>query len=130
MATLFTKIIRGELPSFKVYEDEHCFAFLDIRPIHGGHTLVVPKTEADHFTDLPEPYYSAVFKAAKKIALAIRQVSGAPRVGSAIVGFEVPHFHVHLVPLWNPTDLNFSHAKAASPAELKAMQDAILKAMG
>jgi histidine triad (HIT) family protein len=126
MGSIFSKIIAGTVPSFKIYEDEHCYAFLDIRPIHGGHTLVVPKLEVDHFTEVPEPYYSAVFRAAQKIGLAIREVTGAPRVGGAVVGFEVPHFHYHLVPLWGPSDLNFSHAKAASPGELKKMQESIL----
>lgn len=129
MPTLFTKILSGTLPSYKVYEDEHCAAFLDIRPIHSGHTLVVPRFEADHFTEVPEPYYSAVFQAAKRIGKALLEATGAPRVGTAVVGFEVPHFHYHLVPIWSPTDLNFSHAKEAKPEELAAMQAKIKEAL-
>jgi histidine triad (HIT) family protein len=129
MATLFTKIIRGELPSYKVYEDEDCFAFLDIRPIRGGHTLIVPRQETDHFTEVPEPAYSAVFKAAQPLGEAIRKATGAPRVGLAVVGFEVPHFHLHLVPIWTPSDLNFQLAKSADAPDLQEMQERIKKAL-
>lgn len=130
MATLFTKIIRGEIPSFKIYENEHVFAFLDINPVNAGHTLIVPKVEVDHFLDCPEPHYSAVFAAAKVIGQALQRVTGCPRVGSAIVGFEVPHFHYHLVPLWSLRDLDFSRGKKAAPEELKAIQEKILAALG
>jgi histidine triad (HIT) family protein len=129
MAGLFSKIIKGEIPSFKIYEDEHVFAFLDIRPIHLGHTLVVPKVEVDHFFDVPEPYYSAVFQAAKRIGLAIQEVTGCPRVGTTILGFEVPHAHYHVVPLWGPADLSFSLAKARSPEEMKDIQAKIVQAL-
>lgn len=129
MASIFTKIIQGEIPSFKIYEDEHCFAFLDIRPIHLGHTLVVPKIEVDHFFDVPEPHYSAVFQAAKKIGLAIQEVTGCPRVGTTILGFEVPHAHYHLVPMWSPSDLSFSLAKPRSQEEMKDVQKKIVQAL-
>ncbi len=129
MASIFTKIIKGEIPSYKVYENEHCLAFLDIQPIHSGHTLVVPKIEVDHFSDLPEPYYSAVFQAAKILSKAIGKATGCPRVGAAIVGFEVPHFHYHLVPLWGPADLNFKNAKKQTAEEMQDMQVRIKKAL-
>jgi histidine triad (HIT) family protein len=129
MASLFTRIIRGEIPSFKVYENEHVFAFLDINPVNAGHTLIVPKIEADHFLDVPEPYYTAVFQAAKVVGRAIKDVTGCPRVGTAVVGFEVPHFHYHLVPLWSLRDLDFSRGKKAAPEDLKAMQAKILEAL-
>jgi histidine triad (HIT) family protein len=129
MASIFSKIIRGEIPSFKIYEDEYVFAFLDIRPIHLGHTLVVPKLEVDHFFDVPEPHYSAVFQAAKKIGLAIQEVTGCPRVGTTILGFEVPHAHYHLVPMWGPSDLSFSLAKPRSSDEMKDVQQKIVAAL-
>lgn len=129
MPTLFSKIIRGEIPSFKVYENEHVYAFLDINPVNSGHTLIVPKIEVDHFLDVPEPHYSAVFQAAKVIGRALQEVTGCPRVGTAVVGFEVPHFHYHLVPLWSLRDLDFSRGKKASPEELKAMQGRIVTAL-
>lgn len=129
MASVFSRIIKGEIPSYKVYEDEHCFAFLDIRPIHAGHTLIVPKVEVDHFTEVPEPHYSAVFRAAKVLGKAIQKVTGCPRVGTTVLGFEVPHFHYHLVPMWSPSDLNFHHAKSASPEELADMQKRLVQAL-
>lgn len=126
MASVFSKIIRGEIPSYKVYEDEHVFAFLDINPIHAGHTLVVPKTEIDYFLDVPEPYYSAVFRAAKKIGRAVHEATGCKRVGTVILGFDVPHFHYHLVPMWGHGDLDFRKSKQVPAAEMKAIQEAIV----
>lgn len=126
MSSLFSKIIAGELPSFKIYEDEHTFAFLDIRPVNPGHTLVVPKIEVDYFVDVPEPHYSAVFKTAKLISPAIEAASECSRIGTATVGFEVPHFHYHLIPLLGITDLDFSRAKETSEEALKQMQEKIL----
>lgn len=130
MASIFTKIIAGEIPSYKVYEDERVLAFLDIRPIHPGHTLVVPKKEVDHFHDLEEPEYSAVMAAAQKISKAIQKVTGAPRVGAAVIGFEVPHAHYHLVPLWGPKDLNFQYAKELPKEQMKEMQERLVRALG
>jgi histidine triad (HIT) family protein len=121
MASVFSKIIAGEIPSYKVFENEHVLAFLDIQPIHLGHVLVVPKTEVDHFYDVPEPYFSAVHQASQKIAQAIRRVTGAPRVGTAVQGFEVPHFHLHLIPLWSPRDLDFTLGKKRSDEDMKKM---------
>lgn len=85
MASIFTKIINGEIPSFKIYEDEYVFAFLDIYPVQPGHTLIVPKVEVDYFVDVPEPYYSAVFQAAKKIAPALQQATDCQRVCTTVV---------------------------------------------
>jgi histidine triad (HIT) family protein len=121
MSSLFTKIIQGEIPSYKVYEDEKVYAFLDIQPIHLGHVLVVPKKEVDHYLDVAEEDYLAVQKAVLKIGKAIKKVTGAPRIGQAVLGFEVPHFHVHLIPLWSQHDLNFGLAKKRSEADMKAM---------
>lgn len=126
MASIFTKIIAGEIPSYKVFENEHVYAFLDIQPIHLGHTLVVPKLEVDHFTEVPEPYFTEVQRASQKIARAIRHVTGSPRIGTAVQGFEVPHYHVHLIPLWGPRDLDFTLGKKRTPEEMKRMHEAIV----
>ena len=129
MASLFTKIINGELPSYKVYEDDNVFCFLDIFPIHLGHTLIVPKKEVDYFVDLDEPHYSAVFQTAKKIAPALKSATDCVRVGTAVLGFEVPHFHYHLVPMWNLADLDFAKKVKVDPEQLEAMQQKILSAL-
>lgn len=126
MASLFTRIIKGEIPSYKIFEDEHVFAFLDIRPVHPGHTLVVPKVEVPYFIDVPEPFYSAVFQAAKNIAPAIQRATGAKRIGTAVIGLEVPHFHYHLIPIERVGDLNFGLAKEATQHDLSEMQKKIL----
>ncbi len=99
MSTIFSKIIKGEIPSHKIYENEYVFAFLDIQPLEKGHTLIVPKIEVDKFNDVPEPYYSAVFVAAKKIANAIEKSLDAKRIVTKVIGTDVPHFHYHLMPL-------------------------------
>ena len=125
MATIFTKIIRGEIPCHKIYEDEHCFAFLDIHPIQEGHTLIVPKIEVDHFVDVPEPYYTAVFLAAQKIGKALQKATGCARVGTKILGWDVPHFHYHVIPMWGMGDLS-AKTKSPSAEKMKAMQDKIL----
>lgn len=96
--TLFTKIINGEIPSHKIYEDDQVYAFLDIHPIQPGHTLVVPKTPTSEFQELSDEEYEALFKAIKKIAIKIKKVTGAKRVCSRIEGFDVPHTHIHLYP--------------------------------
>ena len=125
--TIFSKIIKGEIPSYKVFEDEHTFAFLDINPIQLGHTLVVPKVEVDYFLDVPEPYYSAVFKTAKQVGKAIHKASGCKRVGTIILGWDVPHFHYHLVPMFGHGELDFRRAKKRADAEMREMQEKILR---
>ena len=126
MASIFSKIIAGEIPSYKLFEDEHTFAFLDIQPISAGHALVVPKIEIDYFADVPEPYYSAVFKTAKLLAKPIQAATNCKRVGTIILGWDVPHFHYHLVPMWAHGDLNFQKAKQLSTSEMQEMQKRIL----
>jgi len=120
--SIFTRIMKGELPSYKIYENEHVFAFLSIDPIQPGHTLVVPRTEINHFSDVPEPEYQAVFAAAKPLSRAIQAASGCKRVGMAVVGLEVPHFHLHLIPLFGAEDLDFRKARRISEEEMKSMQ--------
>lgn len=125
MASIFTKIINGEIPSFKIYEDEYVFAFLDIYPVQPGHTLIVPKVEVDYFVDVPEPYYSAVFQAAKKIAPALQQATDCQRVCTTVVWYEVPHFHYHLIPTNTIADLQNKSTQIADTEILKVVQQKI-----
>ena len=111
MASIFTKIIRGEIPSYKIAENEYAFAFLDINPLAKGHTLVVPNKEVDYLFDLEEPDYSELMRFAKKVAPAIEKSVSCERIGMAVVGLEVPHAHIHLVPINSVTDLDFSRPK-------------------
>ena len=116
MPTIFSRIIAGEIPSYRIYEDDLTYAFLDIHPIALGHTLIVPKVEIDHFLDVPEPYYSRVFTNARIIGRALQQVTKKARVGTIIAGFDVPHFHLHLIPADVMDDLDPHHAREY-PAE-------------
>lgn len=121
MASLFTRIIRGEIPCHKIAEDERFFAFLDIRPINPGHTLVVPKLEVDRFFDLGDERLAAVLLFARPLALAIEGVTGCRRVGLIVAGLEVPHAHLHLVPVNGEGDLSFARAKPATAEDLAAL---------
>ena len=103
MPTIFTKIINQEIPSYKIFENDLVYAFLDINPVQVGHTLIVPKIEKDYFLDVPEPYYSEVFRVAKIVSPAIQKVSKCLRVGIMVQGTEVPHFHLHLIPIFENT---------------------------
>lgn len=96
--SIFTKIINGELPCHKVYEDDMTIAFLTIGPVRDGHTLVVPKKQVDQYIDLPDDYYDALWRTVKKVAAKVREVTGRERVGVVIKGIDVPHAHVHLIP--------------------------------
>lgn len=125
--TLFTKIIQGQIPCYKIYENDHVFAFLDIKPHNLGHTLVVPKVEVDYFVDVPEPYYSEVFKVAKKISKAIDRATNCKRVGTKIIGFDVPHFHYHLIPMFDSADLNPNNAKEYAPEKMQEIQAKIIQ---
>ena len=98
MATIFTRIIRGEIPSHKVYEDEHTFAFLDINPRSPGHTLVVPRVEVDELFDLPADEFTALWEAVRVVGDGIKRAIGCPRVFVVVIGIDVPHAHVHLIP--------------------------------
>jgi len=126
MSTLFSRIINGEIPSYKIAENEKFYAFLDISPLCPGHTLVVPKTETDYFFDLPEKFLEEVLVFARPIAHAIKEAIPCKRCGIAVIGLEVPHAHLHLVPINNADDLNFTRPKLAlEPAEMKSIQDKI-----
>lgn len=108
MATIFTKIIRGEIPSYKVAEDQSFFAFLDIRPVAFGHTLVVPKQETDYIFDMEDAALGAMFTFAKKVAKVLQSHVACERIGISVIGLEVPHTHVHLIPIRTILDMNFS----------------------
>ncbi len=125
--SIFSKIISGEIPSYKIAEDEKFFAFLDIFPLVKGHTLVVPKTEVNNMFDLPEDYLQSVLVFAKPIAKAIEKSFDCNRCGMAVIGLEVPHAHLHLVPINSADDLNFTRGKLKlSDDELKDAQAKIL----
>lgn len=109
--TVFSKIVAGEIPCYKVAEDENFLAFLDINPLVEGHTLVIPKKEVDYIFDLDTDTYSGIMAFARKVANAIKATIDCKRVGVAVLGMEVPHAHIHLVPLRKESDLNFSNPK-------------------
>ncbi len=111
MATLFSKIIAGEIPSYKVAETENCYAFLDISPLAKGHTLVVPKKEIDYIFDIEDDLLSELNIFAKTLAKAIQKAFPCPKVGLAVIGLEVPHAHIHLVPINSVGDLDFKRPK-------------------
>jgi histidine triad (HIT) family protein len=125
--TIFSKIIAGEIPSYKIAENEMFFAFLDIFPMAEGHTLVVPKTETDRFFDLADEYLAAMLLFAKPIAHAIENSFDCNRCGISVIGLEVPHAHLHLVPINNADDLNFNRPKLTLSAEnFKTIQEKII----
>jgi histidine triad (HIT) family protein len=113
--SIFTRIIKGEIPCHKIYEDERVIAFLDLHPINPGHTLVVPKVQIDHLWDLPDDDYDYVWRVAKKIALHVKRTLDAPRVGVVVEGFGVPHTHIHLVPIYQGNDLKKSQNMDEEP---------------
>ncbi|MCY0897392.1 MAG: HIT family protein [Firmicutes bacterium] len=130
MPSVFSRIIAGEIPSHRILENDEFLAFLDIRPVRPGHTLVVPKQEIDYFFDLDDALLSRVLLFAKPITRAIRQVTGAERIGAVVAGFDVPHAHLHLIPADTMADLDFSRATAASAEELSQMAAKIREALG
>lgn len=128
MATLFTKIARGEIPSYKVAENSDYYAFLDISPMAKGHTLVIPKNvEDDYIFNLDDSTYGGLCAFAKKVAIAIKAAIPCKRVGVAVLGMEVPHTHIHLVPLNQESDMDFRKEKLSlDPSEMKQIADSIL----
>ena len=117
MASIFTKIANGEIPSYKVAESENYFAFLDINPMVAGHTLVIPKHEVDYIFDLDADQYKGLWEFAQKVAKAIDNAIPCKRVGVAVLGMEVPHAHIHLVPLQSEGDMDFRKEKAQLSSE-------------
>ncbi|MBR1552311.1 MAG: HIT family protein [Muribaculaceae bacterium] len=114
--TIFSKIAAGEIPSYRVAEDENFFAFLDINPVAPGHTLVIPKKEVNYMFDLDPDDYQGLWNFARRVAIALRQAVPCKRVGVAVIGLEVPHCHIHLLPLNQEGDMDFSH-KTTLPEE-------------
>lgn len=113
--SIFTKIVNGEIPCYKLYEDELTLAFLDIHPVQPGHTLVVPKQQIEFVWDLPDELYVAVMQTTKKVALQLRSTLSVPYVSQRIVGIDVPHAHVQLIPFTDPADLKISQDFSAEP---------------
>ncbi|MEE9374653.1 MAG: HIT family protein [Saprospiraceae bacterium] len=111
MASIFSKIIKGEIPSFKVAETDNFYAFLDINPLMKGHTLIIPKEEIDYIFDLDEKTYSGLFSFAKKVSHAIKSAFPCERIGIVVMGTEVPHAHIHLIPINTMNDMNFTRPK-------------------
>lgn len=117
MATIFTRIIEGEIPSYKIAEDENFLAFLDINPLAKGHTLVIPKKEVDNLFDLDDNTYQGLWLFAKRVAKALDRTMTCERIGVAVVGLEVPHAHIHLVPINGMYDIDFSKEKLQLSAD-------------
>jgi len=117
MDSIFSKIAKGEIPSYKVAEDEQYFAFLDIHPLVEGHTLVIPKQQIDYIFDIDDDLYQGLFLFAKKVAVALEKAVPCQRIGIAVVGLEVPHAHIHLVPLNSIYDIDFKKPKLQFSAE-------------
>lgn len=126
MASIFSKIIAGEIPCYKVGENEHAFAFLDIAPVAKGHVLVVPKQEVDYIFDLEDEALGNLMAFAKKVAKALIQVCPAPKIGMSVIGLDVPHAHIHLVPLHDSKGIDFGKEKLKLPEEeMKTLAAAI-----
>jgi histidine triad (HIT) family protein len=127
MASIFTKIIKGEIPSYKIAEDDNFIAFLDVFPIAKGHTLVVPKVEIDYIFDLDDETIAGMHIFAKKVAKALEKAVPCIRIGTMVAGLEVPHAHLHLIPMNKITDLSFEHPKLKfTEEEFKAIQKEVL----
>ncbi|MHA7863153.1 HIT family protein [Flagellimonas marinaquae] len=125
MASIFTKIINGDIPSYKIAEDEYNFAFLDINPNAKGHTLCVPKKEVDKIMDLDEESYMRLMAFSRKVGVALEKAVPCKRVGISVIGLEVPHVHVHLIPLQSMANATFQHKEELTKEEFEAVAEAI-----
>lgn len=122
MASIFSRIATGEIPCYKIAENERYFAFLDINPLTPGHTLIIPKREVDYLYDLDDVEIAEINVFAKKVAVALRKAIPCQRIGSAVIGLEVPHAHIHLIPIQNERDMLFSNPKLnLSPEEMESI---------
>jgi histidine triad (HIT) family protein len=129
--TIFTRIINGEIPSYRIAEDDFFLAFLDINPLREGHTLVIPKTETDHFFDLDEKFLACILVFAKPIAIAIEKSFPCNRCGISVVGLEVPHAHMHLIPIDRVHDMDFKNPKLKlSEQQYRNIQEKIIGNLG
>lgn len=122
MSSVFTKIIKGELPCYKIYEDDQIIAFLALDQISLGHTLVICKEEIDHWLDVPIDLYRYLHGVSLRIGRAIQKATGSPRIGQMVMGFEVPHYHLHLIPAWQMADIDYKRAKRRTPEEMSNIQ--------
>ncbi len=129
MASIFTKIVNGEIPCYKIAEDEHYFAFLDINPNAKGHTLCIPKKEVDKVFDLDEETYTGLMAFSRKVALGLEKAIDCKRVGVAVVGLEVPHVHVHLIPLNDMREMTFQHKVSLSKEQFEAIAEKVRQAL-
>lgn len=128
MASIFSKIVSGEIPAYKVAEDENYLAFLDIFPVAKGHTLVIPKKEVDYIFDLEDDLYAGLHAFAKKVAIGLKKAIPCQKVGVLVLGLEVPHAHIHLIPMQNEADLlNFSKKIKFTPDEFQSIKELISK---
>ncbi len=128
MPSIFSKIVAGEVPSYKVAEDENYLAFLDIFPLTKGHTLVIPKKEIDYIFDIDDATYAGLMNFAKKVAIGIKKTIPCNRISMQVIGLEVPHAHIHLIPINSMSDCNFSNPKLKiTPEEFKEIAEAIRK---
>ena len=130
MASIFSKIVAGEIPCYKVAETEHCLAFLDINPVVRGHVLCIPKQEVDYIFDLDDAMFTELHLFAKRVAIGLKKVCPCIKVGEAVVGVDVPHAHIHLIPLNQPGDMDFRHHIEMSPEALQALATDISSAIG
>lgn len=126
MASVFSKIVAGEIPSYKCAEDENYYAFLDINPVAKGHTLVIPKHEVNYIFDLSDEEYAGLWQFARRVARALQATVPCKRIGVAVLGMEVPHCHIHLVPLNKESDMNFANKHEFPASEMQAIADAVL----
>ena len=125
MASIFTKIVNGEIPCYKIAETEHCFAFLDINPNAIGHTLCIPKQEVDKLFDLPEDRYHELLEFARKVAIALEKAVPCERVGMAVVGLEVHHAHIHLIPISKMREMTFQEKVKLTPEEFQEVANKV-----
>ena len=128
MASIFSKIAAGEIPSYKVAETDNCFAFLDINPVVRGHVLCIPKKEVDYIFDLDDDLYNDLQAFTHRVARAVKQVCPCRKVGMAVLGLEVPHAHIHLIPMQNEGDMNFHHHVKLTNEEFRTLADQLAKA--
>ena len=128
MSSIFSKIVAGEIPCYKVAETENCFAFLDINPVVRGHVLCIPKKEVDYIFDLDDALYNELFDFAHRVARSVKEVCPCKKVGVAVLGLEVPHAHVHLIPMQSEGDMNFHHHVQLTDDEFRTLADQLAKA--
>ena len=127
MATIFSRIIKGEIPCYKIAENDKFFAFLDINPVQKGHTLVVPKCEVDYIFKMDDAELAEMMVFAKKVAKAVEKAMPCKRIGIAVIGLEVPHTHIHLIPITNEGDMNFAKKNNLTEDEFKEIQQKIVR---